>query len=77
MSKFFDISFHHYFDWINLARTGVSEAKKLVSRSPRAAGLHHQFKHPSKPGLVTVRHPDGDIPAPTLYSIQRQAGWRK
>jgi hypothetical protein len=27
--------------------------------------------------LVTVKHPDGDIPMPTLYSIERQAGWRK
>ncbi len=43
----------------------------------RVKGSHHQFKHPSKPGLVTVKHPDGDIPTPTLYSIQRQAGWRK
>ena len=39
-------------------------------------GSHHQFKHPEKPGLVTVKHPDGDIPTPTLYSIYRQAGWR-
>ena len=43
----------------------------------RVKGSHHQFKHPSKPGLVTVKHPDGDIPIQTLYSIQRQAGWRK
>ena len=43
----------------------------------RVKGSHHQFKHPSKPGLVTVKHPDGDIPAGTLRSIERQAGWRK
>ncbi len=43
----------------------------------RVKSSHHQFKHPSKPGLVTVKHPDGDIPIQTLYSIQRQAGWRK
>ena len=43
----------------------------------RVKGSHHQFKHLTRPGLVTVKHPDGDIPTPTLYSIQRQAGWRK
>jgi predicted RNA binding protein YcfA (HicA-like mRNA interferase family) len=36
-----------------------------------------EFKHPIKPGLVTVKHPDGDIPAGTLNSIQKQAGWKK
>lgn len=43
----------------------------------RVKGSHHQFKHPDRPGLVTVKHPDGDIPTATLYSIERQAGWRK
>lgn len=42
----------------------------------RIKGSHHQFKHPAKPGLVTVKHPDGDVPKGTLASIQRQAGWR-
>jgi len=28
----------------------------------------------SKPGLVTVKHPDSDIPAGTLHSIRKQAG---
>ncbi len=42
----------------------------------RVKGSHHQFKHPDKPGLVTVKHPDGDIPKATLHSIGRQAGWR-
>ena len=42
----------------------------------RVKGSHHQFKHPTKPGLVTVKHPDGDIPAGTLHSIRKQAGWK-
>lgn len=42
----------------------------------RVKGSHHQFKHPSKLGLVTVKHPDGDIPAGTLNSIRKQAGWK-
>lgn len=37
-------------------------------------GSHHQFKHPSKKGRVTVKHPDKDIPLPTLKSIERQSG---
>jgi len=41
----------------------------------RVKGSHHQFKHPTKPGLVTVKHPDRDIPAGTLRSIKKQAGW--
>jgi predicted RNA binding protein YcfA (HicA-like mRNA interferase family) len=39
-------------------------------------GSHHQFKHPEKPGCVTVKHPDSDIPAGTLHSIFKQAGWK-
>jgi len=42
----------------------------------RVKGSHHQFKHPSKPGLVTVKHPDGDIPKGTLNGIKKQAGWK-
>lgn len=39
-------------------------------------GSHHQFKHPKKPGRVTVKHPDRDIPRKTLDSIERQSGLR-
>jgi len=42
----------------------------------RVKGSHHQFKHSAKPGLVTVKHPDSDIPAGTLNSIKKQAGWK-
>lgn len=38
-------------------------------------GSHHKFKHPTKKGAVTVKHPSKDIPLPTLRSIYRQAGW--
>lgn len=40
------------------------------------AGSHHQFKHPTKQGRVTVKHPDKDIPRKTLDSIERQSGLR-
>ena len=37
-------------------------------------GSHVQFKHPAKPGRVTVPHPKRDIPPGTLRSIERQSG---
>ena len=37
-------------------------------------GSHAQFKHPPKPGRVTVPHPKRDLPRGTLRSIERQAG---
>jgi predicted RNA binding protein YcfA (HicA-like mRNA interferase family) len=37
---------------------------------------HHQFKHPARPGLVTVPHPKKDFPAGTLRAIFKQAGWK-
>ncbi|MEZ4589687.1 MAG: type II toxin-antitoxin system HicA family toxin [Chloroflexota bacterium] len=38
-------------------------------------GSHHQYKHPEKPGRVTVPHPKRNLPKGTLRSIFRQAGW--
>lgn len=37
-------------------------------------GDHHQFKHPTKPGRVTLTHPRKDIPRGTLKSISDQSG---
>lgn len=37
-------------------------------------GSHHQFKHHSKSGRVTLKHPDKDIPIVTLKSIEKQSG---
>lgn len=39
-------------------------------------GWHHQFKHHTKTGKVTVPHPKKDLPLPTLNSILKQAGLR-
>ena len=36
-------------------------------------GSHHHFKHPSKPGKVTVPHPKRDLHPKTVRSIYRQA----
>jgi predicted RNA binding protein YcfA (HicA-like mRNA interferase family) len=37
-------------------------------------GSHKQFKHPTKPGRVTVPHPSKDLPLGTLKSIKKQSG---
>jgi predicted RNA binding protein YcfA (HicA-like mRNA interferase family) len=37
-------------------------------------GSHIQFKHPRKPGRVTVPHLYRDIPKGTVKSIERQSG---
>jgi predicted RNA binding protein YcfA (HicA-like mRNA interferase family) len=37
-------------------------------------GSHVQFKHPSRPGRVTVPHPSKDLKIGTLKSIERQPG---
>ena len=41
----------------------------------RTKGSHRQFKHPNKPGTVTVAGKPGlDVPPGTLSSILKQAG---
>lgn len=40
----------------------------------KVEGSHHHFKHPEKPGKVTVPHPVKDMPIGTLKSIERQSG---
>ncbi|WP_336490645.1 type II toxin-antitoxin system HicA family toxin [Methylobacterium nigriterrae] len=44
----------------------------VVRKGP---GDHVQFKHPTKPGKVTVDAGVREIPLGTLHSIYRQAGW--
>lgn len=43
-------------------------------REVSCVGDHHQFKHPTKKGRVTITHPQKDIPIGTLKSIEKQAG---
>lgn len=41
----------------------------------RTRGSHRQFKHASKPGVVTVAgHSGVDMPVGTLRNVLRQAG---
>ena len=37
-------------------------------------GSHHQFRHPTKPGRVTVPHPKKETGIKTLRSIEQQSG---
>lgn len=37
-------------------------------------GSHHQFKHPTKRGRVTIPHPRKDMNKATANSILKQAG---
>jgi predicted RNA binding protein YcfA (HicA-like mRNA interferase family) len=44
----------------------------------KSKGGHRQFKHPTKPGRVTVSgNPSHSIPLGSLKSIFRQAGWEQ
>jgi len=44
----------------------------------RTRGSHRQFKHPVKPGHVTIAGKPGvDMPAGTLKNILKQAGLQK
>ena len=60
----------------------VREAIKLVEsdgwRLVRTKGDHRQFKHPTRPGLVTIAgNLSTDIPPGTFNSILKQAGLKK
>ncbi len=37
-------------------------------------GDHHQFKHPTKKGKVTVPHPKKDLNISVIASIKKQSG---
>jgi predicted RNA binding protein YcfA (HicA-like mRNA interferase family) len=55
-----------------------SELIKLLNRAGweevAVRGSHHQFKHPQRPGRVTVPHPKKDLPIGTIAAILKQAG---
>lgn len=57
----------------------IREVIKLIEADgwylARQRGSHRQYKHPTKPGLVTVAgRPPKDLTPKTLKSIFRQAG---
>ena len=58
----------------------VRDAIRIVERDGwrmirRTGGSHRQFRHPEKPGRVTIAgHPGIDLPTSTWKSILKQAG---
>lgn len=48
--------------------------KKDGWREVACVGDHHQLKHPTKKGRVTVRHPVKDLSCDDLKSIEKQSG---
>lgn len=60
----------------------ISEVLRLLAEDGwflvATRGSHRQFKHPSKPGRVTVAgKPSDDLAPGTLGSIFKQAGLKK
>ncbi len=60
----------------------VREAIRLVERDGwvqiATRGSHRQYKHPDKPGRVTIPGKPGEHLTPgTWNSIRRQAGWKE
>ncbi|HRF13389.1 MAG TPA: type II toxin-antitoxin system HicA family toxin [Candidatus Accumulibacter phosphatis] len=60
----------------------VSEILRLLAEDGwfhvATRGSHRQFRHPAKPGRVTVAgKPSDDLAPGTLGSILKQAGLRK
>lgn len=56
-----------------------SVSRRLEARGwylVRSKGSHWHFRHPERPGIVTVPHPVRELPLGTLRSIERQSGVR-
>lgn len=56
------------------SRELISKLQEMGWHQVRCKGSHHQFKHDNNPHLITVKHPEKDIPIGTLRSIQKIAG---
>jgi predicted RNA binding protein YcfA (HicA-like mRNA interferase family) len=57
----------------------VREAERLVRKGgwvmlPRKATAHKQYKHPTKPGKVTIPDHPGDLTMDEIKSIEKQSG---
>lgn len=58
------------------SRSIIAALKREGWELVASKGSHLQFKHPSKPGRVTVPHPKKDVPIGALRSIEQQAGMK-
>jgi predicted RNA binding protein YcfA (HicA-like mRNA interferase family) len=64
-----------------MRKAGAMNSREIIQRIRQDGwfevaqeGSHKQFKHPTKPGRVTVPHPKAEVPIGTLKSIEKQAG---
>jgi predicted RNA binding protein YcfA (HicA-like mRNA interferase family) len=56
------------------SRTVIKRLRADGWRLESVRGSHHQFKHRTRPGRVSVPHPKRDLAPGTLKSIERQSG---
>jgi len=56
------------------SRELIKELERDGWRHYATTGSHHHFKHPTKPGKVTVPHPTKDMHPKTVKSVRKQAG---
>ena len=56
------------------SREVIAVLKKAGWYEVACEGDHHQFKHPTRKGRVTVSHPRKDLAIMILKSIEQQAG---
>lgn len=56
------------------SREVISILEAAGWRLDRIKGSHHHFRHPKRPGTVTVSHPESDFAIGTLKSIEKQSG---
>ncbi|MNN24442.1 YcfA-like protein [compost metagenome] len=69
-----------YGNYQGAAKGGDVNSRELMAKieadgwvEVRVKGSHHHFKHPTKPGLVTIPHPKKDLLLKTINSILKQA----
>ncbi|WP_226341441.1 MULTISPECIES: type II toxin-antitoxin system HicA family toxin [unclassified Halomonas] len=56
------------------SRALIKELKKDGWELVRVNGSHHHFRHPTKPGTVTVPHPKKDLKTGLVRGIRKSAG---
>ena len=52
----------------------IRDLKKAGWVEDRVVGSHHIFKHPTRPGHLTVPHPMKDLGKGLVHKIRKQAG---
>jgi len=52
----------------------IRELKAAGWTLDRVRGSHHVFRHPDRPGHVTVPHPKKDLGKGLVAAIRKQAG---